>query len=273
MNNLYQMDRYVAPYEYLINFKILEYDIEKANISILRDTGVLTESQYFYFLNMVKQQREISIGYMIKNKPKISLILKEGIMKARKIFIEKNNIEPKDILFINNDSITLVYNEWDKRSINIDGNISDITHFRLKNSYTSFYKLPYIDFLYFNNGNKEYYRLKNIDQERIERDHKKYFLSILTSIAFEAQTSPILDIILMIRNIYELYTGMKLELEFYREFNTMNKYKIKNISDTIEYYTDTLDYGNINNLNINYNADIIRHLYKIFITEYFKNIK
>ena len=36
---IYDKTRYIAPYSYLINKDIQEYDIAKANISILRDSG------------------------------------------------------------------------------------------------------------------------------------------------------------------------------------------------------------------------------------------
>ena len=54
---LYEENRYIAPYKYLINRDIREYDISKANISILRESNVLDDSKYQYFYNLPKKER------------------------------------------------------------------------------------------------------------------------------------------------------------------------------------------------------------------------
>ena len=57
LSNLYEKNSYVAPYEYLINATIREYDMEKANISILADEGLISKSQYDYYAALPKRQR------------------------------------------------------------------------------------------------------------------------------------------------------------------------------------------------------------------------
>ena len=78
---IYDKTRYIAPYSYLINKDIQEYDIAKANISILRDSGYLNEDQYKYFYNLPKQEREIKIGLLIRRDPKVNKILSNAEIK------------------------------------------------------------------------------------------------------------------------------------------------------------------------------------------------
>ena len=54
---LYEKTLYSAPYRYLINRNIQEYDISKANISILLDMGCIKKEDYDHLYNLPKHQR------------------------------------------------------------------------------------------------------------------------------------------------------------------------------------------------------------------------
>ena len=127
---------YLAPVEFLIDQPIREYDISKANISVLTDAGVLTQDQYEYFLKCPKIEREIAIGKMQGRDPKITEILSSGIEQARRIFMEINQISDNEVLSIRNDSITVV-----RRAPITNLKISDRVSFRLESQSTSFYRL------------------------------------------------------------------------------------------------------------------------------------
>ena len=62
-NNLYKRTLYTKKVSYLIN-EIYEYDISKANVSILLESGMITQETYDMFCQMPKYQREVAIGYM-----------------------------------------------------------------------------------------------------------------------------------------------------------------------------------------------------------------
>jgi hypothetical protein len=87
MSNLASKARYIAPYEFIINRSIEEWDIEKANISVLRDTNFFTEEQYEQYRAMDKKQREVAIGYLIK---RILMYIRLSLLVYRKL--EKSSL-------------------------------------------------------------------------------------------------------------------------------------------------------------------------------------
>ena len=106
--NIWDNDRYIAPYDWLISKEIQEYDISKANISILLDMNLISKKQYEYYKNLPKDKREIYIGLFLRDNPSISKSLSLGFKEARRIFIQSNDIQEQDILYIDKDSITVI---------------------------------------------------------------------------------------------------------------------------------------------------------------------
>ena len=136
-------DRYVAPYGWLINKHIREYDLSKANISILLDTGFITKDQYTKYFNMPKQEREISVGILQRDNKEIAKGLSDGFKLIREKFFKENDLNEEEVLYIDKDSITTI-----DRVIK-HTKFSDHLEFKMKKEYTSFYKLPNMDLLYF----------------------------------------------------------------------------------------------------------------------------
>lgn len=264
---IYEKARYIAPYDWLINKNIQEWDLRQANISVLRSLNVLSEEQYSYYKNLPKDQREIQLGILRKD-PKVEESYKRGLVLAKQSFFEKNILTEENILYIDHDSITLVYDWDDPRANSINGYISPIIEFRLKNRYTSFYRLFNIDFLYFNIGEQEHFRLKNITSTKLKKDHKDYFIDLLLSIAYSAQNDNILETLNMIKNIYKSYCSKQMNLGYYREFTAESNFRLMS-TNYYTYYAENLDESNIDYVDISYNAKIIRQFYKIFMTEYF----
>ena len=79
---LYKRTLYTKKVRFIIN-EIYEYDIAKANISILLQAGIIKQREYDMFSQMTKYQREVTLGYMQKT-PHIGEELKEGFKIERK---------------------------------------------------------------------------------------------------------------------------------------------------------------------------------------------
>lgn len=250
---------YKANYDYFINKYITEYDIAKANINILRSKNVIDDKRYNELNEVTKEAREIIIGNEIRYNRKIYDIIFKGIIEARYKFMEINNIRPEEVLYMNNDSITLI----NKPIIYTD--IDERIRFRKTKEYTSYYKLDKIDLLYFNDKTNEDFRLKFVDQNRMVEMHKGYFLDFLLCVAEYAQNCSPEYMIKFIKDIYIKYINKQLDINFYREFNANSSFKLKYNNDV--YALNTVN--NINDIDIDYNAILIRTLYKIFMKEYF----
>ena len=272
ISNLYGNFRYVAPYEWLINMDIREYDLKQANISVLNQMNILSDDLYNKLKNSEKMNREVYIGKMIRKNPDIVKAVKSGITEARRLFFQSNNLDDMNVLYIDNDSITTIQPFGYKPIIKYT-KFSDYIEFRQKNSYTSFYRLPDMDFLYFNNGSVESFRLKNVDSNRVSSIHKGYFMDLLLSIAYMIQNRQLVDCINIIRDMYNEYVTRSMDIDYYREFNSRSMYKVLNTNAYI-YYSDVIpNAADINFIDISYNASILQLFYKILMKEYFRKRK
>lgn len=252
---------YKASYEYLIGISIYEYDIKAANVSVLRHHNIIDDQQYQSYLESPKEEREIEIGVWIKQQPHLYDILKQTISEARHWFFNINHIEDHQVLYIDNDSITLI----DKTAEHTQ--YSPYIEFKQKNTYSSFYRLEGIDFLYYSDNDKEHYRIK-YGGTKMNLIHKEGFLDLLLSLANEAQNKDYQAMVLMIKHIYKQYVDKQFPIVYYREFNQKSEYKLIP-GYAFQYYTNIPPEG-LDSIDISYNANLLRHLSKIFYKEYFK---
>lgn len=256
---------YKANISYIINLYLREYDMEKANISVLYELGILDEDQYKEYCSLPKHEREVEIGCYLKSKPDLLPLLQSKILEFRNLFISTNNIDENQILYLDNDSITVI----DPKSKVRDDRVAKFnTHinFKLKNVYTSYYRLGPVDLLY--NGSNETFRIKYSGQQIIDK-HKNAFLDFLLALCYETETSKLSEVLLMLKNFYTQYTQYQLPIDFYREFNQNSQFKFKS-GFAFTYYSDIISDVQIEQLDISYNANLLRQLIKIFSYEYFK---
>lgn len=254
---------YTAPINYLISTYIREYDISKANISILYTKGVINDETYNKLYNAPRMERQIYIGNMQKDN-KISEILKNGIKDARDIFINSNNIELSDILSIKNDAIFVINKVATKTKF---GNIEFVN----KNIYSSFYKILKIELYYFYDMVRqiEDISIKGISDDKLEL-HKNYFLEFLLVIFNSAQTESIEETLSILNSFYEKYIKMDLDIGYYREFNSLSKFRLKPILITNNFMADFLKEENKYDIDISYNINFLRELSGIFMNVYNK---
>ncbi len=269
MNSLWKKSNYQSNLQYLIDVPIQEYDISKANINVLREANILNEDQYQYFLQCPKLEREIAIGKMQGANPSVSLALKNGIMSARKTFMEINNIKDSDVLSIRNDAIMVI---GDKH---IETNITDKVRFRLTGSYRSFYKINRI-FMYYNFdliSKTEVLDIKGLGDIGVTL-HRDYMLEFLSELFYTAQIDGIREAINLLSNVYSQYLQKNLNVSYYRELNELSRYKLKkdmSMFNTV-YLENATDYDK-RYIDISHNEQILRYLNRIYASIYFNSKK
>lgn len=266
MNSIWERDNYRSPINFIIGDQIREYDMTKANISVLRDADAISEEQYQYFLICPKIEREIAIGKMRGSDPRLTAILKEGIKNARQVFMESNNIDDKDILAIRNDAITVVgYKAI--RNLNITNRVA----FRLDGLYSSFYHINHLDLLYLYDSinNKESLDIKGMSDEAMML-HKEYFLDLLSEVFCQTQVEGIMQSIRTMQNFHNQYINLLLPVEYYRELNSNSRYRLNNTFSTISIlYLDNAIEPDKGLLDISYNEKILRLLNQYYSSIYF----
>ena len=255
MNDLYKRTLYTKKVKYLIN-EIHEYDIAKANISILLQNGYITQEYYNMYLQMPKQQREIIIGNLQKD-PEIAKMISDGFQQSRKQLIEANNLSEEDIVSIKKDAFyvtrRLQYTDF--------GHI----HFTLRNSYHMYIYCCGIEIYY---GMNEVDETGDIlDIKGIKDDKLPFHMSYLSMISY------ILGLVirgkteLALQQLLEFirqYDTRELDLSYYREFNAESAYHIGTYGVTF------IEESYKNALNISYNQMFNRELFSIIMSIHYR---
>lgn len=254
---------YLAQIPYLISHYIYEYDIARANISVLLYKGVIDQNEYNHIASLDRDQRQLYIGYMEKNK-EVSDKLAEGLAEFRERFINENNIEMKELLSVKNDAIFLI------------NKIPTITKFDniefiKKNTYTSYFNLNKLEIYYHLDriNDTELIDIKGINDKKLVL-HQGHFIEFLCSVFESIQTRTIDYTIQLVNLFHEDYINRRLDINFYREMNADSSFRISRSND-MSYLLDTMDPSNIEYLNITFNLNMIREIYAILSNMYFNS--
>lgn len=261
ISKLYEKTLYTIPSPFIIH-PIFEYDISKANISILLEEGYITQDQYDYFYKADRNERQIKIGLMQKNDPKIIKVLDEGFKKARYNLVSSNNIQDDEIISIKKDAMFVTR----QLSNTIFGHIN----FNFKNVYSMMIKINKIEF-YFNLTDQGYILdAKGINDEVLCK-HQSSYLSVLCDIFSMMQSGEYINTVIYIKEFINKYESNLLPIEFYREFNQSSLYRIDSFNSI--YYIDIVCDNDIPYINKTYNQSFNREIYKLISMIYFSYMK
>lgn len=264
---LWQKTTYISKIEYIIGGLIREFDISKANISILRDANILTEEQYQYYLHCDRMERQVAIGKLQGANPEVVNILKSGILNAKKVFMESNDIDDSEILYIRNDAVCIMGTKYISRL-----QITDRVAFRESGKYSSFYRFGSISLLYLYDiiTQTECLDIKGLGCSG-ELLHKNFMIDFLSELFYTAQVEGIPNAIKLLYRIHQDYLNMTMEIGYYREFNPASNYRLKGdfSSNSIVYLKEAINYHK-QFIDISYNDNLFRHLQKIFASLVFK---
>jgi hypothetical protein len=261
---LWYKDNYCSGLQYSIGKYITEYDIEKANISVLYAMGVLDKPTYDMLYKADKQYREVYIGKMQRKDPFISQKKAEGIRWYRKKFIEDNNIPDNRILAIKNDAIYVIGEPCNKRQFD------DLINFRIANVYTVFAKVGKLELYYgFDpiNGT-ERIDVKGINDAKLEL-HREYM--IICSLFYNLQTCNDEKAINEQSEILEKYLTRCLPAGFYREFNADSMFRINTRFSTFQLHM--IGDEDVGMVDISCNLRILSDLNAILTDRYMSGTK
>lgn len=257
---IYQTN-YLKRISYLIHHKIYEYDISKANINILLYKGVIDINEYNRIYNLSRIDRQKEIGLMILKDRNIEKIIHSGIIEMREKFLLSNNISDDDILSCKNDAIFVI----DKvplytRFENVE--------FKLKNTYTSFYKTNNYEFYYLNDSvNGDKLDVKGINDEKLLL-HEEYIIDFCKAL-FNTVDYNINDAVLMIRNFYNQFINNQLDIGYYRNFDPDSLFKITIMRNV--YDVESITQNEMMYINKDCNINFIRELWRIITFIQFRN--
>lgn len=257
MNKVNYLNTSISPF--FISTFIKEYDMRQSNISVLRYKGIIDDKDFEYYSNLPKLERQIKIGLLQKNNPEIASLITSTMGELRNRFIQQNNLSVSNVLSIKNDAFFILA-PFPNNTI-----VADNIEFRVKNTYTSYYLFnrdtfgPKIECYYYLNRMNEEERLdvKGISDESLSL-HENYFIDLLKTVFYSAETESIYETINLLSTIYESYITRQMDIEYYRDFNSDSKFSL-NVGG-INYLADHVDKKDIRYVTVNNNLSILNDL-------------
>jgi hypothetical protein len=228
---------------YLINKRIHEYDIVSAGLTTLKDTGIISETTYHLWKQRPKDWVVRHIGLRLgKTFQETNAHITETISK----FISVNEIPDTAIISRKRDAV-FIFNH-PIITLEIDG-----FQLKLKNSYTSYFKLESYE-LYYNSAT-DILSIKGIDTRfvknhplisRIKKCIRLYEKLDQNFISYK-------EVYTYIHSLKNEYCSYKLPLDCYREIDYENPFTVYDKQEKrMDKYT-VLPNGDRYELVINYN--------------------
>lgn len=271
VENIITKNSYLTPSRYTSG-RIVEYDIRSANISVLRNSNIISEEEYYRLRDLPKMEREKAIGLMIQKDTKIYEYIKEGIIQAKLELVKNNpNITPMSIVRVANDAV-YINSQLDLENTSFGNYI----FFAKKNEFSHMLILDKIIILlgYLPDGNI------NVDIKGINKHnqifHQNYMINFIISTIVILDRSGVKEAINYMTGFVEQYLHLNLPVDYYREFNANSQYRLR--QDLFRYFSDSLTVDNLDDfgiyhVDINFNYYIIRELWSILLNIYSREVR
>lgn len=259
-SNLFSKDNYLINARMIKSVIITEYDISKANISILYDKGIISDDVYSYLYRLPKLDREIYVSNKIKTEGRsVHEIIKSGIIEAKRKLFSSNNIQDNEIIRIANDAVYIMRNY--ALAYTRFGNVE----FKRKHSYSTFLRVGGLVILFSNFMGEINVDIIGLGKEQMKL-HENYMITFIGSLLYLVETSTIDQVMDFYLYFYNKYLQKKLDIGFYREFNEISMFTTKSPTDGNKYGVSHID--SIDEIDIGYNAGFLRELYGTIIGPY-----
>ena len=248
---LYENMNYLSTYPFIINNYIREYDLSAANINALYTNGYFDKSAYDLFKSYDKKKREVEIGLLIKRDSRVYEIISSGIINAKKLLFESNNIQDNEVLTIKNDAVFIISKEL---VTTVFGNYE----FKCKNLYNTYLRILDLEIYYRDSLNSDdiFFDIKGISDDKLYLHTA--MVSLISEVCYRVQRYDKSDNIRFIMNIYENFLHRRLPIEYYRNLDSFSKYTI--INNIGIYSLDNISNDMISIINIDRNLSILREL-------------
>lgn len=222
---------------------IIEYDMREAGFSIIKERKLLPQNQIDEIAKIPdKKMRHIEVGKVQRGNKTLREELARGFKDFRVWFGEANQLTDDDVLSVKKDAIFV-------KKFCYNTEYGDHIRFVEKNTYTAFMQFGSFEFYLKDNG----LDVKGIQNDNLEL-HETGLLSIIykfMKMMSQYEEKEATKYIVKVMNDYKYY---QLPVECYREFNSVNGYRIwQNDNETVvkdvgESYKDQLiiDYNYVN---------------------------
>lgn len=265
LSELAEKHNYLSNIPFIFDSNIWEFDIRQANINTLRAFNRISEEDYYRLATGPKMDREITIGNWIKRDPSIQTDIYRGITEAKFNLMNQFGISPDQVLRIANDAVYIVSSKLlsNDKYIDVNVNGNPIT-FVQKGHYNYFMNLKMNNILFFFGLGDIYgydVDVIGINDKVLPMHH--FFLSFLCALFDNYDVGGKAVSLQVFNNFYNDYINRRLDIEFYREFNSLSGYRFNTSLES--FVIQSLDQKYIDRIDINYNLNILRTIYSYLI--------
>ena len=200
--------------QYLFNSEIIEYDIQDAGFSLVRQYRLLPQQEIVRLSQCQKGlERHIAIGKLQKGNKQFATRLSEKFTEIRALFIGYNKLTDDRIISVKKDAI---YTIGKCEKINF-GEI----HFLEKNHYTSYVRFPHLSNLelYYDSVTNNI-DVKGMSDVSVNR-HRLYMLDFLRTVINACETKD-MSVKRFVSDFIMKYKTLALDERYYLEFNNMS---------------------------------------------------
>lgn len=199
---------------------IIEYDMKRAGLSIIKEKKLLDDETIRQLEKMDKHLADERVGKMQIGNKELRDSLKAGFVEYRLKFGEANGLEDKDIISVKKDAIFVrrycEVTEFDK-----------YIKFAEKNHYEAFMKLQNMEF---------YYGPEKLDVKGLHKDnevlHKDYMIGMIHGFIRHLSMSDIVRARDYLVRFMDDYKRLRLPVGYYREFNSDSGY-LMGVGDSV----------------------------------------
>ena len=222
-STLWSQTNYDKRIDYVFESSIVEYDIQKANISVLHSIGKISDEVYHNLLNADRMNRQVYVGNLIARDNSIYSSLSEGISRAKRVLFDTLSVEDVDVLHIVNDAVFLIRPIYKSNPQEIV--VNNDVRFTLRGKYRSYYNLvPTRNIhMYATSANSEFEpKIRGIG-ESIEL-HRRYFFDILCKITSTEIDKGVRTAYGLAKRYFRDMANHKLGGEYYRRFDSQSMF-------------------------------------------------
>lgn len=258
MTRLWEYQNYNAPIEYLFDVHIVEYDISKANISILRDADRISQEEYDYLFQADRSTRQVEIGLKIRRDKSLQEVLNIGLENARRALSDRLNVEDQNVLHIIKDAMFLIFPMGTATPMEIQ--ISDHVRFTVRGIYSNYLRLNRLVHVYHTynimTGMIDSFRIRGIGEE-MQAKHRDYFTSMIIDILNARQANGFKAAYDVCHKHYMALVNRTCNVECAREFNAQSLFSLKFESQFSSFKADYLSENTITMVDPSYNLELL----------------
>ena len=206
---------------FMFHANIVEWDMEKASLSVCKRFGLLPDSEIARMKALPKLEREKAMGMHQRGNKEFSNQLLEGIRDIRRKFLEANGLDESNILSLHSDAV--IFNSRKKIIDTIEG-----VHFHHDHTWNAYMRYGRVEIFYKEDTDgTSSLDFKNVGADKVQEHTmglNRYVIKVFQYIENYDK-----DVFKYMRKFQKQYLQNKLPEYYYSSFARIGDFKVTNL--------------------------------------------